>query len=49
MIGWPAGALDRIALIVDVLDPVLGGDLGDLRHGKAGTARFGEVAERKQV
>ena len=45
MIGRPAGALDLIALVVEVLDLVFGGHRFDLRLGEAGTARVGQIAE----
>ena len=49
MIGQPARPLDRIALVVEVLDLVFGGDLLGLRVAIARAARFGEIAEGNHI
>src|SRR5262249_59024042 len=49
MIGRPGRALDDLALVVGVLDLVLGGDRLDLRIREPWTAGLGEVAERQEL
>ena len=49
MIGRPAGPLDLIALVVEVLDLVFGRDRLGLRLGEAGAARVRQIAERHHL
>ena len=49
MIGQPAGPLDLIALVVEVLDLVFGRDRLGLRLGEAGAARVRQIAERQHL
>src|SRR5262249_56693160 len=48
-VGRAGRTLGHLALVVELLDLVLGRDRLDLRLGKAGAARLGEVAERHQL
>src|SRR5262249_57123866 len=49
MIGRPGRALDDLALVIGVLDLVLGGDRLDLRVRESWTAGLGEGAERQEL
>ena len=49
MIGEASGALDRIALVVEILDLVFGRDRRRLPFGEPEAARLRKIAERKQL
>jgi hypothetical protein len=49
MVRRPAGALDRLAGVAEILDPVFGRHGRDLRRRKTWTAGFGKRADGKQI